>query len=126
MRYLISVTLILAGLIHLLPVSGMIGPERLSALYGIGFEEPNLAILMRHRAVLLGLLGAFLVAAAFLPALQPSAFALGFASVLSFLFLAWSTGNYNPNVAKVVAADVVAAVLLVIGLVAYVLVQRRS
>lgn len=126
MRYLISVTLILAGLIHLLPVSGMIGPERLSALYGIGFEEPNLAILMRHRAVLLGLLGAFLIAAAFLPALQPSAFALGFASVLSFLFLAWSTGNYNPNVAKVVAADVVAAVLLVIGLVAYVLVQRRS
>ena len=38
--------------------------------FGIALDEPNLQILMRHRAVLFGLLGALLVAAAFIPALR--------------------------------------------------------
>jgi hypothetical protein len=42
---------------------------------------------MRHRAVLFGLLGAFLIAAAFLPSLQLAALVAGFASVVSFLYL---------------------------------------
>ena len=70
MRYLVSGSLVLAGVIHLLPLSGLLGAERLAALYGLDFSEPNLSILMRHRAVLFGLLGAFLVFAAFRPSLQ--------------------------------------------------------
>ena len=84
-------------------------------LYGMPFGEPNLEILMRHRAVLFGLLGAFLIAAAFMPALQTAAFIAGFASVVSFLWLAWSVGGYNPQISRVVVADVVALVCLVIG-----------
>ena len=59
-RYLVPAMLILVGLIHLLPLSGVLGSERLASLYGLSFSEPNLAILMRHRAVLFGLLGVLL------------------------------------------------------------------
>ncbi|MCX7054865.1 MAG: phosphopantetheine adenylyltransferase [Proteobacteria bacterium] len=121
MRYLVSASLILAGIIHLLPLSGLLGAERLAALYGLEFSEPSLSILMRHRAVLFGLLGAFLVVAAFRPALQPLAFIAAFVSVVLFLLLAWSSGGYNAQIGRVVAADLVALVALVIGTAAYVM-----
>ncbi len=74
MRYLIAAMLVVVGLIHLLPLSGVLGGERLAALYGLSFSEPNLAILMRHRAVLFGLLGLFFLFAAFHPPFRTLAF----------------------------------------------------
>ena len=119
MRYLVSAMLTVVAIIHLLPLTGVLGGARLSALYGIPLDEPNLAILMRHRAVLFGLLGAFLLYAAFRPALQPAAFVVGFVSVLSFLYLAWSVGGYNAQVGRVFTADLVALACLVVGAAAY-------
>lgn len=116
---IVSAMLIVAGIIHLLPLPGVLGSERLAALYGLDFSEPNLAILMRHRAILLGLVGGFLVYAAFARSMQPAAFVAGFLSVTAYLFLAWSTGGYNSLVAKVVVADVIALASLLIGVVAY-------
>jgi len=111
--------LVVVGIIHLLPVSGVLGSERLTTLYGISFNETNILILMRHRAVLFGLLGLFLVFAAFWPSLQPAAFIAGFVSVTSFLLLAWSVGNYNAQVGQVFVADVIALACLIVGAVAY-------
>jgi hypothetical protein len=110
--------LICAGIIHLLPLAGVLGSERLAALYGLDFAEPKRAILMRHRAVPSGLLGAFLVYAAFKPHLQVIAFVAAFVSVVSFLLLTWSGGGHNPQIGRVVTADVVALVALVIGVLA--------
>ncbi len=118
--------LVVAGLIHLLPLSGALGSERLAALYGVPFTEPNLEILMRHRAVLLGLLGAFLLFSAFKPAFQAVAYIGGFISVVSFLFIAWSVGGYNQQVARVFTVDVVALFCLVISGAAHAFAQRRS
>lgn len=112
---LVTAMLIIAAIIHLLPLPGVLGSERLSSLYGLNFEEANIAILMRHRAVLFGLLGLFLAYAAFRPALQPLAFIGGFVSVVSFLALAYSTGGYNASTARVILADWVALVCLVVG-----------
>jgi hypothetical protein len=114
-KYVVSAMLIVVGVIHLIPVTGVLGGERLAALYGLRLDEPNLAILMRHRAVLFGLLGAFMVFAAFRPALQTPAFVGGFVSVLSFLWLAWSVGGYNAEVNRVFVADLVALGCLVVG-----------
>lgn len=119
MQTAISVLLIVVAIIHLLPLPGVLGAARLSALYGIPVGEPNLAILMRHRAVLFGLLGVFLGYAAFRPALQPLAFAAGFVSVVSFLMLARAEGGYNGALRRVVIADVVALAGLVIALALY-------
>jgi hypothetical protein len=125
MRYLISAMLIIVGLIHLLPLSGLLGSEKLSALYGLAISDQNLAILMRHRAVLFGLLGAFLIFAAFRPTLQPLAFIAGFVSVVSFLWLAWSTGNYNTQIARVFAADIIALICLFIATACYLFINCK-
>jgi len=111
--------LVIVAVIHLLPLSGVIGSERLASLYGISFDEPNIAILMRHRAVLFGLLGLFMLFAAFAPRFQVAAFVIGFASVVSFLWLASSVGGYNAAIGRVVTADIVALVCLIVGAAAY-------
>jgi hypothetical protein len=126
MHIAVTVLLVIVGVIHVLPLSGVLSAEQLTALYGLSFQEPNLEILMRHRAVLFGLLGVFLIYAAFKPTLQPLAFIAGFISILSFIGLAWSVGDYNEAVQKVVVADVVAIVSLVLAVLLYLLSQRQS
>jgi len=116
--------LLVVGIIHLLPLTGALGAERLVTLYGLRFDEPNVAILMRHRAVLFGLLGLFLTYAAFKPAFQTAALVAGFVSVLSFLYLAWSVGNYNPQVARVFAIDIAALLCLVVGTAVHAYLRR--
>jgi hypothetical protein len=126
MRQLITVLLIIVGVIHLLPVTGMLGRQQLAELYGLPVEEPNLEILMRHRAVLFGMLGLFLIVAAFTPALQPHAFTAGLLSVGSFLWLAWSVGDYSSQIRRVVVADIIALLCLIIAMAIYLVVQRRA
>lgn len=118
MNLLVSAMLVVIAIIHLTPLAGILGGERLASLYGLSFEEPNIAILMRHRAVLFGILGVFLLFAAIRPALQPFAFVIAFVSIASFLWLAWSTGGYNARVGRVVTGDIVALVCLAIGVIA--------
>ena len=110
-----TVALIVAGLIHLLPLAGVLGADKLAALYGIPIAGPDLAILMRHRAVLFGLIGALCLVAAWREPLQWAALLTALASVAAFLALAWGTGGYNAAIGRVVTADIVAAALLVLG-----------
>ena len=119
MRYLTAATFIVVGVIHLLPLVGLLGKAQLESLYGVPLQDTNLSILMRHRAVLFGLLGAFFVLAAFKPPYQLVALIAGFVSVGSFLWLAWSEGGYNAQLARVFTADIVALICLIIGLAAY-------
>ena len=115
MRHIVTAALLLVGIIHLLPLAGVLGAARLSGLYGIAVEEPNLEILVRHRAVLFGLLGAFFCYAAFRPQQQALALVAGFVSVASFLLLAWTVGGSNAQLARVFAADLLALALLLVG-----------
>jgi hypothetical protein len=118
MKYFVSFTLVVTAVIHLLPLSGVWGAGRLKALYGISFADPSLLVLMQHRAVLFGMLGVGLLAAAFHPPSQPLAFAAGFVSVVSFLAIAWSVKGYNHAVQRVVSADLVALLCLLLGALA--------
>ncbi len=125
MNKAISALLAVAAIIHLMPLAGVLGADRLAALYGLPFQEPNLLIMMRHRAVLFGLLGLFLLFAVFSPALQPLAFAAGIVSAGSFLLLAWSVGGYNAAIGRVVLADAIAVASLGIALVLYMMGDRN-
>ncbi len=110
--------LLVVAVIHLLPLPGAIGGVRLQALYSIPLGEPNTQLLMRHRAVLFGILGIFFAYAAFSPAHQPAAFVAGFVSIVTFLGFAKSVGGYNQKIRRVMIADVVALVCLALGALA--------
>ena len=107
--------LTLAGIIHLLPLPGVLGSGQLTRLYGVAADDPNVGILLQHRALLFGLLGALLLAAAFRPELRAVALIAGLVSTVSFLVIAWNAGGYNAQVARVVAADLLAVVLLLVA-----------
>lgn len=126
MRHIVSAMLLVAALIHILPLPGALGAEQLATLYGVEVKDSNLEILMRHRAVLFGLLGALLASAAFIKSLQPIAFIAGFVSAGSFLVIAWQVGSYSAQVGRVFAADVVALACLAVGLAAHGLSCRRA
>lgn len=117
-RRVVSAALLLVAAIHLLPVAGVLGGEQLLRLYGVSVSDPNLEIMLRHRAALFGVVAALLIAAAFRPRLQIAALWVAGASVGSFLVLAWSVGGYNDALGRVVVADLVAVVLLAVALIA--------
>lgn len=119
MKFVVAAALAIVGAIHLLPLAGVLGASEVGALYGVDAGDPDLAILLRHRAVLFGLLGTFLIVAAFKPAYRTAAFVAGFVSVASFLVLASTTGGYNAEITRVVNADAVALACLVIGAIAH-------
>jgi hypothetical protein len=104
MELLARLLYLIAAAGNLVPVVGALSAARLEALYGVPIADPSLAVLMRHRAVLLGIVGALLAAAAFRRALRPAAFAAGLASMVSFLALALA-GDVNPAVRQVAALD---------------------
>ena len=112
----LAAALLLAGVINLLPLIGVLGAERLQGLYGMTFDDPSLRILMRHRAVLFGLLGGAMVAAAFIPHWRLPMAAAGLISMLVFIALALLEGGGNAAIARVVKADVIASVPLVAAL----------
>jgi len=124
MRILTALALLTVGIIHLIPLSGVLGPEHLVRLYGAAPSDPSALILMRHRAVLFGIVGGVCVLAAFKPDLQWLALVLGGFSVDSFLWLAWSTGGFNAHLQRVVVADMLALLCLAAGAGALMLAER--
>ena len=121
------ILLVVAGIIHLLPLAGVLGRERLGQLYGVApaaLADPNLLLLLRHRAVLFGLVGGLLLWAAADAALRRPALVVGTVSAATFLLLArvgGSTGGggYSVQLARVVTADVVALVCLAVAGIAH-------
>ena len=112
----LAATLLLAGLVNALPVLGLMGGERLQMLYGLSFDDPSLRILMRHRALLFGLLGGVMIAAAFLPAWRVPMAVLGLVSMAGFIVLAGLEGGGNAAIQRVVKADVVVGLPLLVAL----------
>jgi hypothetical protein len=115
MKWIVPLVLFAVGLLHLAPAVGVAGGERLAALYGPVPDDPGLQLLLRHRAVLFGLLGVFLVAAALRAEWHGVALGAAVVSVGSFLWLAGGSGPLSPQVGRVVIADAVALVALAVG-----------
>jgi hypothetical protein len=113
MEWIAKAGLLISGAIHVLPVAGVTGAERLSKLYGIELTDPNLIILMRHRAVLFGVLGALMIVAAFAPHLRFTAIFAGLVSAASFLIIAYLQGGYGSAIRTVVLMDWIAVAALI-------------
>lgn len=104
-----------AGLINFIPIAGVISRARLEKLYGLSINDPNLEILMRHRAVMFGMLGGFMVYAAFHPVYHLWAIGAGLLSMTSFIALAYSVGGYTAHIQKIDKADIIGIVCLILA-----------
>lgn len=119
MEITIVVILLGTGLVNGLPFVGVAGAGWLGRLYGVPIADPDLLVLMRHRALLLGLLGAALVAAAFVPALRLPAMIAGLVSMLAFVDLARAPSGRKVRTTAVV--DVGLSAALAVALVLHLL-----
>lgn len=112
MNKAITLLLIVVGLINFLPVVGALSADRIAQAYAIDVSGRDLELLLRHRALLFGILGGFIIYAAFVPALQPAAMVMAGISMAGFLLLAWPPGDLNPALRRVLAVDLVGLLLL--------------
>lgn len=122
MKYLITICLVIAGLINLYPLIGVISAEELTRLYGVTLESSDLILLMRHRAILFGMLGFLIIFSIFRRSLQPLACIAGLVSMVSFLVLAFGAGQYGEALNKAVIADIIGSA----GLVLVLLLRRNA
>lgn len=115
MHQVIRLFFLIPGLIHLLPVAGVLGADRLEELYGQRFVGNDLLLLLQHRAVMFGLIGALLVAAAIRPQLRLLATIAGVVSMGSYMLLALPLSSHGAAIQRVFWVDAIAIVLLVVG-----------
>jgi len=112
MRHVSTILFLVAALINFGPVVGVLSPDRMVALYGVSLDDPNLEILMRHRAALFGIVGGFMLTAAFHWPFRAVAYAMGFVSMIVFLFVAWLVGDYGEQIRGVARVDILGLVAL--------------
>lgn len=115
----ISLMLLIIAFIHIVPIIGFLGAERLESLYGVVIDSSDLEILMRHRAVLFGILGCFFARAAFKPAYQPLAFVAAAATLLPFFYLVFGADSANPSLQGLARADLIALGCLCVATVLF-------
>ncbi|MEK6806673.1 MAG: phosphopantetheine adenylyltransferase [Pseudomonadota bacterium] len=113
----VALILLVVGVANLVPVVGVLSGAKLQQLYGMTIDAPNLLILMRHRAVLFGLLGGFILASVFVPGWRMAAIFAALVSMLTFIALAYAQDGFNPAIRKVVMIDLVLSVALIPALV---------
>lgn len=126
MRWIVPGVLVLVAVIHALPLAGVLGAGKLLQLYGVPVSDPTIELLLRHRAVLFGLLAALLAYAALRPELHRLALWAGLASVVSFLVLWGAVPGTHSALALVARVDIAALVLLLAALAVYHLQGSRA
>lgn len=114
---LARIVLILIALLNLAPSIVAFNPALTERFYGFAIDGSGLELTMRHRAVLLGMVGVAFAFAAFRSEWWPPALALGLVSKLSFLVLFALTRPHLPALSRVALSDLIA--LGALGLVAF-------
>lgn len=113
---LVSVLLFLVGILNLTPAVVFFDTSRTTSLYGISIAEDDLGVIVRHRAILLGLLGAAMIYAAFRKAFVVPVVTAAYIGKLAFLYLIWTTAN-TIELDRVAIFDIGAIIALSIALV---------
>ncbi|GFD91258.1 hypothetical protein KUL152_34840 [Tenacibaculum sp. KUL152] len=112
MSKVLFVLLISVGVINFLPVIGVLSAAKLESAYSVKLLSNDLIILMRHRALLFGLIGGFLIYSAFVPTYRTAAMVLAGISMVGFVVLAHLTGEFNQSINKIVLVDYAGILML--------------
>lgn len=117
MNTLLVVCLVVVGLINLAPIIGVLSADKLENAYGVALDSNNLIVLMRHRALLFGILGSFILYSAFNPPLQTAAMLMAAVSMIGYAVLIRSTVQTNQKLQKVLMVDYFGLCVLALAVV---------
>ena len=109
---IVSIILFIVGIINILPLIVFFDPTNTVKLYGFPIEGESLIILIRHRGVLLSLIGIALITAAFKSEYIFLAIGLALISKFTFIFLTFTASDYTNEIKQVALIDVGAIILL--------------
>jgi heme A synthase len=122
MEFIYRMTLFIAGLINLLPALLAFLPDKISKSYGIDIPNSNYELLLRHRAILFGIIGGLMIFSAVVKKYYEIATTAGLISMLSFIILYFLIDkDINSELKKVMMIDVVATGILCFGLIIFLL-----
>lgn len=110
-----SALLVLVGVLNLTPATVFFVPSQMGSLYGLELPADDLGIIVRHRAVLLGLLGAAMIYAAFRKNAVVPVVTGAMIGKVAFLFLVWSV-THTAEMEGVAMFDIGAIAALVVVL----------
>lgn len=120
MESLFRLTLFLAGVINTIPAFITFFPSKILASYGIPIPDVNFELLLRHRAVLLGIIGGLMIYSALTKTYYSLSTLVGLISMISFLLLFYSIdGEINQALTRVMKIDAITILVLLIGFIAY-------
>ena len=102
------------ALINMAPMISAVMPSKLQTLYGIAPGNAELMTLLQHRALLLGIVGIALAAAAHMPDLRWPALISGVASMGSFVVFAMARGQMSGPLGKIAMVDIAGLILAVV------------
>lgn len=109
--------LLVVGLINFLPVVGVLSAQKLESTYGISLTSNELIVLMRHRALLFGLLGGFILYSVFNPTFQVAAMIMAAISMVGFVLIMYSAASVNAELKKILIADYIGIAFLAIAMI---------
>jgi len=120
METIFRVCLFIAGVINFLPSLLAILPHKISQSYGIEIPDANYELLLRHRAILFGLIGGLMIFSAISKKYYSLSVVFGMISMISFLILFKLVGgDINTALEKVMKIDIGGIVILFVGYVLY-------
>lgn len=96
------------GAIHLMPIAPIFVPETLSRLYGIAPSDSTLLVMLRHRALLLALVGILCLWASWAAPVRPAALLAATLNVVGFLGFYALYGNPTGALRTIAVVDLIA------------------
>ena len=116
MELVFRICLFITGVINFLPSLFALLPEKIATSYGVEVPNANYELLLRHRAVLFGIVGGLMIYSAISKNNYDLSVLIGMVSMVSFVILYFlSKGEINAELNKVFKADLVGIGVLAIG-----------
>lgn len=120
MELVFRICLFIAGVINFVPSFLAFLPDKISTSYGIQIPDSNYELLLRHRAILFGIIGGVMIYSAIRKRHYALSVTMGLISMISFIILFYlMDGTLNPELTKVMKIDMGGIIILLIGLGLY-------
>lgn len=115
LKQIVTMLFLLVGAINFAPIVGVFGQSSLERLYNMAALAPDVLALMKHRAILLAIVGGFLLVSAFRVSYRAPASTCAYVSMISYILIVWTSDVENQAFAKIYQIDCVAIVLLFVA-----------